>query len=108
MKLQSDNKMPLIKRERNSVLICFNEREITIDDVVKYEYDAVRTSFPYTYSSIVSAIITDKYPNDVMQAIVNNHLEGDSEEHEQEYLEMQQWRHTAKDVARQITTFGVE
>ena len=103
MKIQSDNKLPLVKRERNQAQICFNEIEITVDENVKYEYDSVRVAFPYTYSSIVSAIITDKYPNDVMQAIVNNHLEGGSEEHEQEYLEMQAWRQTAKKVARQIT-----
>ena len=103
MKMTSDIRMPLVTRERNNVLICFNEREMTIDDTVKYEYDSVRTKFPYTYSSIVSAIITDKYPNDVMQAIINNHLLGDDEEHEAEYQEMQAWRRTAKEVAKRIT-----
>lgn len=104
MKMTSDIRMPLVTRERNNVLICFNEREIEVEGVTKYEYDSVRTAFPYTYSSLVSAIIVDKYPSDVMQAIINNHLLGDDEEHEQEYQEMQAWRRTAKAVAKEITS----
>ena len=103
MKMTSDIKQPLIQRERNNVLLCFNEQEVTVEGMTKYEYDSVRTAFPYTYSSLVSAIIVDKYPSDVMQAIINNHLLGDDEEHEQEYNEMQAWRRTAKEVAKRIT-----
>ena len=102
MKMTSDNKMPLTQRERNKVLICFNEREIEIEGVTKWEYECVRVDFPYTYSSLVSAIIIDKYPSDVMQAIINNHLLGYDEEHEAEYIEMQEWRSLAKRVAREI------
>lgn len=102
MKMQSDIIMPLVRRERNKVLICFNEREVEVEGVTKYEYECVRTGFPYTYSSIVSAIIVDKYPSDVMQAIINNHLLGYDEEHEAEYIEMQEWRSLAKRVAKQV------
>ena len=102
MKMTSDIRMPLVTRERNKVLICFNEREVGVEGVTKYEYECVRTDFPYTYSSLVSAIIVDKYPQDVMQAIINNHLLGDDEEHEAEYIEMQEWRSLAKRVAKQV------
>ena len=102
MKMTSDIKQPIIQRERNNVLICFNEQEVTIEGVTKYTYDSVRTAFPYTYANLVSAIIVDKYPQDVMQAIINNHLLGDDEQHEAEYIEMQEWRSLAKRVAREI------
>lgn len=61
-----------------------------------------------TYDGIVNAIVCDHYPADKMQAIINNHLlEGDSEEHEAEFAEMQAWRAKAKTIAREVVTMIV-
>lgn len=103
MILESDNKLPLTKRERNTIQICFNELPIMVNDVIKYKYDYVRVKFPTTYSEIVSTIINDKYSNDQMQAIINNYLAGD---HLEEYNEMQEWRKLAKDIGKQIISFA--
>jgi len=101
MYLQSDNKMPLITDEGKNVLICFDEKEVIIDDIVKYEYESVRVEKPYTYSKIVSALVNDHYTNDDMQAIINNHLAG-YDDHEPEYQRMQEWRIKAKAIATEI------
>ena len=51
----------------------------------------------------VSAIINDKYNNNDMQAIINNHLlEPEDEEHEAQYQAMQEWRKHAKEIAKQV------
>lgn len=61
-----------------------------------------------TYDGIVNAIVCDHYPADKMQAIINNHLlEGNNEEHEAEFSEMQAWRAKAKSVAKEVLTMIV-
>lgn len=61
-----------------------------------------------TYDGIVNAIVCDHYPADKMQAIINNHLlEGNNEEHEAEFSEMQAWRAKAKSVAKEAVTMIV-
>lgn len=61
-----------------------------------------------TYDGIVNAIVCDHYPADKMQAIINNHLlEGNNEEHEAEFSEMQAWRAKAKSVAKEVVTMIV-
>nr|DAD87613.1 MAG TPA: hypothetical protein [Siphoviridae sp. ctAUQ2] len=56
-----------------------------------------------TYSQLVAAIVQSRYPNDDMQAIINNHLleDGDAE-HEAEWDAMQAWRVEAKAKAKEI------
>lgn len=50
------------------------------------------------YSDIVAAIIQDRYPRDRMEAVINNHLDGET----QEYEKMQAWRKRAKEIAKMI------
>lgn len=103
MELQSNNRLPLVTREGKTALICFNESEVTVEDVTMYQYDSVRVGYPYTYASLVSAIIKSRYDNDSMQAIINNHLmPEETPEHAAEFEAMQEWRNTAKDVAHTI------
>ncbi len=62
-----------------------------------------------TYSDIVSAIVSDKYSNDDVQAIIANYTEvvnmdsdideGKREEYLNEYSEYQEWRKHAKSIA---------
>lgn len=65
-----------------------------------------------TYNDIVSAIVSDKYSNDDVQAIIANYTEvmdEDSdideekrEEYISEYSDYQQWRKHAKAIANEV------
>lgn len=111
----------LVEREGATVCINFdveaktvtNEASATTSDdkevetVTQWEGYAVRVAQPMTRDRIVDAIITARYPRDVMQAIINNHLlDEDDTEHLQEWQEMQQWRKHAKEVASQAMEDG--
>lgn len=57
----------------------------------------------WNYESIVSAIITAAYPEDKMQAVINNYLTASREDDVvQEFLEMQEWRALAKATAHEV------
>lgn len=108
MELQSNHRMPLVTREGMTALVCFNEREIqrqeegTEQVTILYAYDYVRVSYPFTYASLVSALVKSRYDDDAMQAIVNNHLaENESDEHAAQFAAMQAWREEVKTVAHQ-------
>lgn len=63
----------------------------------------VRVEQPLSYDKIVNAIVSEAYPQDKMQAIINNHLlDADDEANEAEFVEMQEWRKKAKTIAKQI------
>lgn len=103
MKLESNNRQELVTREdTNTAMICFDESEKVMEDGIIYVYEMVRVPYPYTYSSIVSAIINDRYSNDQMQAIINNHLLEANDEHEAEFSAMQAWRAHAKEVGHLV------
>lgn len=104
MYLESRQQMPLLTRETYDFLICFDENIITKEEgLTMFTYEAIRVPVSYDYSLLVSTIIKEKYPDDKMQAIINNHLLEDSDpEHEAEYNEMQEWRRHAKEVAKNI------
>lgn len=72
---------------------------------IVYEAYVVRVAHPVERDTIVDAIVTAAYPQDKMQAIINNHLldGGDDAEHEREFKEMQEWRKHAKEVADSVT-----
>lgn len=113
--------------EGNVIRICFNIKEIEQpvsdsmlesegktakadkDTEMVYSVCQVRIPQPIGYDTIVNAIISAAYPADKMQAIINNHLlEADNAEHEQEFAEMQEWRKTAKSVAKEAMAYYVE
>ena len=62
----------------------------------------------WSYDAIVSAIVRWKYSTSTMEAIINNHLlvlSGDTEQTDEELAEfeaMQQWRHQAKSIAKEM------
>ncbi len=107
----------LVSYEGATVCICFDTEEKTVpvennvgegeakETQTMYEAYAVRVEHPVTRPRIIDAIVTEAYPNDVMQAIINNHLieaEGENPEHEAEFVEMQEWRNHAKEIAAQV------
>lgn len=85
------------------MLIRFGIAELPTEEGEKqYTANEVRVKRSATYADIVSAIINDKYTNDDMQAIINNHLLDGDPDHERQFAEMQDWRSYAKSIARQI------
>ena len=121
-KSQFDIAPELMEREGKNIRINFGVEEIEISNnigegkekeaVTKRKVFAayiVRIPQPIGYDTIVNAIISAAYPADKMQAIINNHLlEADNAEHEQEFAEMQEWRKTAKSVAKEAMAYYVE
>ena len=109
MELHSNNQRSLYTREGKSALICWNEQTKTVQsegenpiDVTMYTYDYVRVSFPFTYESLVAAIVRSKYNEDAMQAVVNNYLlNPEDADHKSEFDTMQLWRQEAKTIAKQ-------
>jgi epoxyqueuosine reductase QueG len=56
-----------------------------------------------TYERLVSILIELNYPNDKMQAIINNYLLDSTDENViNEFSEMQNYRKLCKEVAKQI------
>ena len=73
-----------------------------------YVYDYVRVPFPFTYESLVAAIVKSKYNEDSMQAVVNNYLlDPEDTDHKAEFDAMQLWRQQAKLIARQAVNAEV-
>ena len=119
-KITFSQQPPLVTDEGKSILVCFGmeEKEETYETVnakgktteakrTVWEGYAVRADQPISRDKVIDAIVTAAYPQDVMQAVVNNHLldEADDEdykEHLAEWTAMQQWRKQAKQVAKEV------
>ena len=74
----------------------------------KYRWQSV-TLEPgvWAYGPLVSAIVSERYPEDAMQAVVNNYLlEPRTDETVAEFDAMQSWRAFAKEVAHQAIGGG--
>lgn len=84
--------------------INFNIEQSKVDDYPEFTYNSV-TLAPgkWDYDTIVSALVTEIYPNDRMQATVNNYLASpDDSEIKAEFDEMQGWRVQAKELATRL------
>ena len=119
-KITFSQQPPLVTDEGKSILVCFGmeEKEETYETVnakgktteakrTVWEGYAVRADQPISRDKVIDAIVTAAYPQDVMQAVVNNHLldEADDEDykgHLAEWTAMQQWRKQAKQVAKDV------
>lgn len=95
-----------IVNEGNESLLRINITKITMpedDDnyIDQYECDLYRIQNPMTYKNIVSSIIRSKYSADDVEAIILN--QGDeNEDHDLEYMELQEWRTQAKNIAKYV------
>lgn len=108
----------IIVREEGDIIRVFFDIEKMADETSKdgeviipdgmCSMENVDVSGTRTYDGIVNAIVCDHYPEDKMQAIINNHLlESESKEHQAEFAEMQAWRVKAKSVAKEVVTMIV-
>lgn len=61
----------------------------------------------WSRDDIVKAIVRAHYPQDVMESVINNHLDSpETDEHKAEWEAMQEWRHKAKEWADEILEIG--
>lgn len=98
--MKSSHKQSVQKYDNNHWLVPMNEKVTTNDEgVTEYEYDEVIVE-AVDYPSIVTAIIRSRYSADQVEAILLNG--NDTPEHEAEYAELQQWRKTAKQMAKEV------
>ena len=116
----------LIEYEGNVVRINFDVEQIELANNMDgnagkkasrkaYAAHVVRISQPVTRDKVIDAIVSEAYPTDKMQAIINNHFvnlgviadggtlkDADELAHEEEYVAMQEWRKKAKSVASDV------
>ena len=116
----------LIEYEGNVVRINFDVEQIELASNMDgnegkkasrkaYAAHVVRISQPVTRDKVIDAIVSEAYPTDKMQAIINNHFvnlgvvadggtlkDADELAHEEEYVAMQEWRKKAKSVASDV------
>lgn len=126
-KVTFDSKPQLVETEGQTVRINFDVKAVTIDTTdalhvegektakrTAYEAHVVRIAQPIDRDKVIDAIISEAYPTDRMQAVINNHfanlaviadggtLDADELAHEAEYDAMQEWRKKAKSVASDV------
>ena len=115
----------LIEYEGNVVRINFDVEQIELANNMDsnegkkasrkaYAAHVVRIEQPVERDKVIDAIVSEAYPTDKMQAIINNHfanlgvlvdggmLDADELAHEEEYVTMQEWRKKAKSVASDV------
>lgn len=74
-----------------------------------YRWEQIQIPFnKFNYSGVVDTLIVFKYPNDKMQAIVNNYLLDPTDQQSlNEFNQMQEWRKYAKELAKEILTYDL-
>ena len=116
----------LIEYEGNVVRINFDVEQIELANNMDsnegkkssrkaYTAHVVRINQPVSRDKVIDAIVSEAYPTDKMQAIINNHFvnlgvvadggmlkDADELAHEEEYVAMQEWRKKAKSVASDV------
>ena len=62
----------------------------------------------WDYAGVVDALVQYKYPIDKMQAVINNYLLDPEDAYAiDEFNKMQEWRKEAKEIAKEVLTYGV-
>lgn len=75
------------------------------DGTYKYQTYTLKPAV-LDYDSIANAIISKEYPNDKMQAIINNYLlDSSNEDTTKEFNDMQAFRKKAKDWAKDLLSY---
>lgn len=84
--------------------VCYNIEEESQEGETVYSYDCATVKLPHKpnadYGTLVAAIVRTRFSADAVEAIVQNHLCDETEEHAQEWSELQDWRTFAKSTAR--------
>lgn len=114
-----DSVPSLVENEGKTILVRFveEERKVEVDgkEMTVYDGYSIRINQPVSRDKVIDAIVSEAYPTDKMQAIINNHFvnlgvvadggtlkDADELAHEEEYVAMQEWRKKAKSVASDV------
>lgn len=83
------------------------QQEITEEFINEHKYCYEQVKIPmgrWNYENAVDALITHKYPNDKMQAVINNYLLDPTDtEALTDFTEMQEYRKYCKELAKKLT-----
>lgn len=94
--------------ELGQQIATFSISEKQDDGTYKYQTYTLKPAV-LDYDSIVNAIISKEYPNDKMQAIINNYLlDPNNEDTTKEFNDMQAFRKKAKDWAKDLLNYVKE
>ena len=88
----------IIDRCQKTKIVSINDTENLIEPI-----EFILGPTEYCYGGLVNKLVSYKYPNDRMQAIINNYLlDPNDESANQEFIEMQNWRSESKQIAKEI------
>ena len=88
----------IVDRCQKTKIVSINDTENLIDPI-----EFILGPTEYCYGGLVNKLVSYKYPNDKMQAIINNYLlDSNDESVKQEFIEMQNWRSESKQIAKEI------
>lgn len=94
--------------ELGQQIATFSISEKQDDGTYKYQTYTLKPAV-LDYDSIVNAIISKEYPDDKMQAIINNYLlDPSNEDTTKEFNDMQAFRKKAKDWAKDLLNYVKE
>ena len=94
--------------ELGQQVATFSVCEKQDDGTYKYQTYTLKPTI-LDYDSIVNAIISKEYPNDKMQAIINDYLlDPSNEDTIKEFNDMQAFRKKAKDWAKDLLNYVKE
>ena len=83
--------------------VNFNVEEIDVGGYTVRWQSVTLEPGVFSYDALVSAIVSERYPADRMQAVVNNYLAAPEDaEIKAEFDEMQAWRVFAKETAKEV------
>ena len=88
----------IIDRCQKTKIVSINDTENLTDPI-----EFILGPTEYCYDGLVNKLVSYKYPNDKMQAIINNYLlDPNDESANKEFIEMQKWRSESKQIAKEI------
>lgn len=94
--------------ELGQQIATFSVSEKQDDGTYKYQIYTLEPAV-LDYDSIVNAIVSREYPNDKMQAIINNYLlDPSNKDTTKEFNDMQAFRMKAKDWAKDLLNYVKE
>lgn len=91
--------------ELGQQIATFSVSEEQDDGTYKYQIYTLEPAV-LDYDSIVNAIVSKEYPNDKMQAVINNYLlDPSNKDTTKEFNDMQAFRKKAKDWAKDLLNY---
>lgn len=100
----SDSMPQKIRIKNNRIRIFYDTQEEVIEGKKRYKYLYSDVSINPSRSELIDTIISDKYSKDAEIALINNEIASPGTS---EYLEYQNYRNHAKEIADSILSYMV-